>query len=124
MRTHPWRLRNKKEGTHLLGALFYLAAAAGVVVAAAAVAAVVGSSQTVAAAVAAAAEQQNQNDDPPAAIPTETIVTHNKYLRNLVAVFTAHSKIFPGEYFVQKRKTADIRKRCLRYAYFIRFSSV
>ena len=78
--------------------IFILAAAAAIVIAAAAV---IGS-QTI---VAAAAEQQDQNDDPPAAIPTETIVAHNEYLRIDLSSDAAHSKIFASAESVQKEKS-------------------
>ncbi len=90
------------------GAFFYLAAAATIVIATAAVvvgstatAAIVAGCQAIATVVAAAAEQQDQNDDPPAAIPTETIVTHNEYLRIDLSSFAAHSKIFRNRKSVQ-----------------------
>ena len=79
--------------------IFILAAAAAIVIAAAAI---VGGGQTV---VAAAAEQQDQNDDPPAAIPTETIVAHNEYLRIDLSSDAAHSKIFASAESVQKEKS-------------------
>ena len=61
----------------------YLAAAA--VVVAAATVVLIG--VTAAQAVIAAATEQDQKDDDPAHIPTaETIVTHNKYLQDLLAV--------------------------------------
>ena len=65
--------------------VFLLAAAAAVVAAATvAAAAVVAAPQ---AAVITAAAEQDQQDDDPAHIPTaETIVTHNKYLQDLLAV--------------------------------------
>ena len=45
--------------------------------------------------VVAAAAEQNQQDDDPAQIATaEAIVTHRRYLQEVVAAFTAHSKIF------------------------------
>ena len=51
--------------------------------------------------VAAATEQDQQNDNPPAAVVTKTVITHNPYLRNFVAVFTAHSMVFQGQKNVQ-----------------------
>ena len=67
----------------------------------AAATAVICGSQTV---VAAAAEQQDQDDDPPAAIPTETIVAHKKYLRIDLSSFAAHSKIFRSPKSVHRFK--------------------
>ena len=45
--------------------------------------------------VVAAAAEQNQQDDDPAQIATaQTVVTHRRYLQEIVATIAAHSKIF------------------------------
>ena len=66
-----------------------LAAAIGVV---AATAAAVAAEQR--AVVAATAEQNQQNDDPAQIATAQTVVTHRKYLPEVIAAFAAHSKIF------------------------------
>ena len=78
----------------------YLAAAAVVFAATAVAATVAGAQQTV---VAAATEQNEQNDDP-AAVTAPTVITHKLYLHALFMrdFPSAHSKIFPGEIFVQQ----------------------
>ena len=74
--------------------ILYTLAAAAVVVATAVIAAVVGAHQRI---VATAAEQNQQNDDPAQIATAEAIVTHRRYLQEVVAAFTAHSKIFRSE---------------------------
>ena len=68
-----------------------LAAAAVIVVAAVVAATVIAAEEGV---VAAAAEQNQQDDDPAQIATAEAIVTHRRYLQEVVAAFTAHSKIF------------------------------
>ena len=82
-----WKINEKKRPFR--GA--FLDLAAGVVVIAATAAAVTAEQRTV---VAATAEQNQQNDDPAQIATTETVVTHRKYLQEVIAAFTAHSKIF------------------------------
>lgn len=102
--------------------------AAAVIVAAAAVstaeAAAVATAATAAvavsvAAVTAAAEQNQQNDDPHAAIPTEAIVIHKRYLlKDFVERFhAAHSMLFTGRIFAtvcDRKNAAPIRDGILR----------
>ena len=78
-----------------------LAAAAVVIAATATAVTAVAAAQAV---VATAAEQQDENDDPPAAVTTETIVTHNQYLRVFLSGDAAHSNIFPKRKMVQGHK--------------------
>ena len=66
-------------------------AAAAVVVTATVIAAAVAAEEGV---VAAAAEQNQQDDDPAQIATAEAIVTHRRYLQEVVAALTAHSKIF------------------------------
>ena len=80
--------------------ILYTLAAAAVVVATAVIAAVVAAKQS---AVVATAAEQNQQDDDPAQIATaEAIVTHRRYLQEVVAALTAHSKIFRRRKNVQR----------------------
>ena len=93
----------------------YLAAAA-VVVAAAAVVLIIAAAQAV---IATAAEQDQQNDDP-AHIPTaETIVTHSKYLQELLTVSTAS---FQGILLFDFCASAGKKGTCLRKSLF--FTSI
>ena len=81
-----------------LGLLYTLAAGVVAVAATAAVAAA-----HPAAVIAAATEQNQQNDDPAQIAATETVITHRRYLQEVVAVFAAHSKIFRGRKNVRRR---------------------
>ena len=88
----------------------YLAAAAVVVAAAAVVLIIVAAAQAI---IATAAEQDQQNDDP-AHIPTaETIVTHSKYLQDLLATQSPHSKVFLCLIFVHRQNKRDLLSKSL-----------
>ena len=93
--------KTAKTGPPDGGPNFYLAAAAVVIAATTIVLIGVAAAQTV---IATAAEQDQQDDDP-AHIPTaETIVTHNKYLHDLLATWSPHSKVFRFAFFVKIKR--------------------
>ena len=101
-----------------MGAPFCLLAAAAVVVAAATVVLI---GVTAAQAVIAAATEQDQKDDDPAHIPTaETIVTHSKYLQDLLATQSPHSKVFLCLIFVHRQNKRDVLSKSL----FLTFSPI
>ena len=99
-------LRKNTEKAPLSRRFSYLATSSIAIAAAATVAA------AQPAAVITAATEQDQQDDDPAHIATAgTVITHRRYLQEIVAAYTAHSKIFRSRKNVRRAGIGFLKDR-------------